>query len=66
MVKIARLDMATGLVVNVEMASQDWVDAHADDPDYLFILDDPNQPAVIGYGWDPVTGFDQPTEPEAV
>lgn len=61
MLRIARIDLASGLVVNVEMAAQDWLDAHADDADYLFVEDaDPDQPAVIGLGYDPGTGFEQP------
>ena len=61
MLRIARIDLASGLVVNVEMAAQDWLDAHAADPDYLFVVDaDPGQPAVIGLGYDPSTGFEQP------
>lgn len=60
MLRIARIDRATGLVVNVEMAAQDWLDAHADDPDYLFVVDDPAQPAIVGLGYDPGTGFEQP------
>jgi hypothetical protein len=61
MLRLARIDLASGLVVNVEMAAQDWLDAHANDPDYLFVVDDdPDAPAVVGYGYDPVTGFEQP------
>jgi len=48
MLRIARIDLATGLVVNVEMAGQEWLDAHAADPDYLFVVDDPAQPAAVG------------------
>lgn len=62
MLRIARIDLATGLVTNVEMAAQDWLDAHAADPDFLFVIDDPDTPAVVGLGYDPVTGFEQPPE----
>lgn len=57
---IARIDKATGTVVNVEMAEQEWVDAHADDPDFVFVPYTAGNPAVVGLGWDPVTGFEQP------
>lgn len=60
MLRIARISLETGLVSNVELAAQDWFDAHADDPDYLFVVDDPDAPAIIGYGYDPGTGFEQP------
>lgn len=58
MLRIARV--ADGLVVNVEIASQEWLDAHADDPDFLFVVDVPEQPARVGLGYDPGTGFEQP------
>lgn len=57
---IARIDKATGTVVNVEMAEQEWLDAHADDPDYLFVPYTDAEPAIIGLGYDPGTGFEQP------
>lgn len=57
---IARIALASGLVVNIECADQEWLDAHADDPDYLFEPYPDEQPANIGYGYDPVTGFEQP------
>ena len=62
MLRIARIDLATGLVSNIEMAAQDWLDAHTDDPDFVFVQDDPGQPAVVGLGYDPATGFEQPPE----
>lgn len=57
---IARIDLATGLVVNIEVGDQEWLDAHADDPDFLFEPYPEEQPAVIGLGYDPGTGFEQP------
>jgi hypothetical protein len=60
MLRIARIDLASGLVVNVEMAAQDWLDAHADDPEFLFVVDAPDLPAHVGLGYDPGTGFEQP------
>lgn len=60
MLRIARIDLASGLVVNVEMADQAWLDAHADDPDFVFVVDEPPGSAHIGLGYDPATGFEQP------
>ena len=60
MLRIARIDPASGLVVNVEMADQAWLDAHADDPDFVFVVDEPDAPAWLGLGYDPGTGFEQP------
>ncbi|MDO8308555.1 MAG: hypothetical protein Q7V58_09420 [Actinomycetota bacterium] len=56
---IARIDKATGLVVNIECADQEWLDAHADDPEYTFVPYTPEAPASIGLKHDPVTGFEQ-------
>ena len=57
MLRIARI--IDGIVVNVEMASQDWLDAQ-DDPTVTFVEDDPAGSACIGLGYDPGTGFEQP------
>lgn len=59
MLRIARI--VGGTVVNIEMASQDWLDAQ-DDPAVTFVLDNPAAPAFVGLGYDPVTGFEQPSE----
>lgn len=59
---IARISLDTGLVVNVELADQAWLDAHAADPDFTFEPYVPEEPAIIGLGYDPATGFEQPTE----
>ena len=56
---IARIDKASGVVVNIECATQEWVDAHADDPDYTFVPYTPEQPAIVGLKHDPVAGFEQ-------
>jgi hypothetical protein len=59
MLNIARIDLATGLVVNIEVADQAWLDAHANDPDFTFEAYPDEQPAIIGLGYDPSTGFEQ-------
>lgn len=45
---IARIDRTTGVVINIEVANQDWLDAHADDPDFDFAAYTDENPAVIG------------------
>lgn len=57
---IARISRSTGVVINIECADQTWLDAHADDPDFIFEPYTPEAPAGIGRGWDPETGFEQP------
>ena len=57
---IARIARDTGIVVNIEVADQAWIDAHVDDPDFIFVPYTAGTPAVVGLGWDPVTGFEQP------
>jgi hypothetical protein len=59
---IARISLETGLVVNVELADQEWLDAHANDPDFTFEPYVAEEPAIIGLGYDPSTGFEQPPE----
>ena len=57
---VARIDLATGVVINIEMADEEWLDAHADDPDFLFEpYVEADQPAIIGLGYDPGLGFEQ-------
>lgn len=65
-VPVARIDRATGAVVNVEMALPSWITDNADDPAFLFVPYTPEEPAIIGLTYDPVAGFDQPAAPEAV
>lgn len=57
---IARIDRATGVVVNIEVADAEWLAAQSDDPAFLFLPYEADQPAVIGLTHDPVTGFTQP------
>lgn len=57
---IARIDRATGIVTNIEVADLEWLEAQSADPDFAFQPYAPDQPAVIGLAYDPVTGFEQP------
>jgi hypothetical protein len=63
---IARIDKATGVVLNVEVASQEWLDAHADDPDFDFVAYTPEAPASIGGTHDEVQGFTAPPAPDTI
>jgi hypothetical protein len=56
---IARIARDTGVVVNIECASQEWLDAHTDDPAFIF---KPYGSEAVGLGrtYDPETGFAQP------
>ena len=51
-----------GTVVNIEVASQEWLDEHAHDAGVTYVpyTDDQPDPPQIGLGWDAVTGFEQP------
>lgn len=59
-----------GVVVNIEVADQDWLDAHAGDPEFTFVPYTPDAPARVGDTHDPDAGFVQPepvltvTQPE--
>lgn len=58
---IARIDAATGVVVNVELASLEWIEANADpDGPFLFVPYDDDTPAGIGDTWEPIGGFMRP------
>lgn len=60
---IARIDAATGVVVNIEVGSLEWVEANADpDGPFLFVPYDDTNPAHIGLAWEPIGGFAQPEE----
>lgn len=56
---IARIDRATGVVVNIEVADAEWLAAQSDDPAFLFLPYEADQPAVIGLKHDHVAGFEQ-------
>jgi hypothetical protein len=60
-VNIARID--DGVVVNLEVVTQDWLDDNADDPNFTFVAYIEGDYPTIGYGYDPVTGFDYPPPP---
>ena len=42
--------------MNIECADQEWIDAHADDPDFTFEPYTPQEPAVIGEAFAPEGG----------
>lgn len=63
---IARIDKATGVIVNIESADQEWLDAHAGDPEFDFVPYTPDAPASIGLKHDAETGFEQPAAVEEV
>lgn len=64
---IARIDFATNIVDNVEVADEDWTraaNARRDAGDVYFVPYDEANPAHIGLTYDPVTGvFEQPPAP---
>lgn len=51
---IARIDKDTFTVVNIERADQEWIDANADDPKYMFVKtpDDFGTDARIDHSYD--------------
>ena len=57
--EIARVQRSDNVIVNVEMATQEWLDANADDPDFLFAKM-PDKDGNMGYvmsKYDPETGL---------
>lgn len=63
---VARIDLATGLVVNVELADQEWLDANQGADGCTFVAYTPEQPAAPGLGYDEVTGFEQPATDDSI
>lgn len=57
---VARIDSATGLVLNTECASDEWLAANQADKDHTFIVFDEDTPANIGDSWDDAQGFTPP------
>lgn len=62
-IRIARIDPATGLVVNVEVATAEWAASH-DGPDRIVEVSPAEPPPHIGMAYDDSTGFAQPERPD--
>lgn len=52
-----------GVVVNIEIVDEQWVDDGSSDDVLIPYTDE--QPAFIGLGWSEVDGFEQPSATEA-
>ena len=64
---IARVTRVGGMVVNIEMATQEWIDNHANDPWFIFPVspDKDGTYATIGLHYDEQTGlFEKQTVPD--
>lgn len=60
---IARIDAATGVVVNIEVADLEWIETNADPAGpWIFVPYDDDGPAAIGDSWDPIGGFTRPPD----
>lgn len=57
---IARIERSSGKVVNVEVATPEWLASNGDDPEYLFVEVPEGDPLPLRMYWDAVTGFSQP------
>jgi hypothetical protein len=62
-VNIARINTATGVVENIEVATAAWMAANHD-PAWTFVESPADKPAHIGLKYDPTTGFEQPPTAE--
>lgn len=64
---IARTTRTGNLIVNIEVASQQWIDEHLNDPWFYFPIspDKDGNPAWINLHYDPETElFEQPKQPD--
>lgn len=52
---IARIDKATMVVSNIEVAEQEWIDQNANDEAYLFVPFTESEGVTIGGTYDPAT-----------
>ena len=59
---IARIQ--NGIVINVEVADDEWISEHSVQDGQTFVTYTDDEPAHIGFGWSPEQGFAQPTEPD--
>lgn len=58
---IARIDAKSSKVVNIEIASPEWVKENADPTGpWIFVEYTDTNPAHIGLSWEPIGGFEQP------
>lgn len=64
MLTIARIK--DGVVINIEVASQEWIDANQGIDGCTFVPYTPEQPAALGHGYDEVTGFEQPAPDDTI
>lgn len=55
---IARI--RNGIVINIEVADQEWIDANQGTDGCTFVEYTNEQPAHIGFGWTEANGFEQP------
>lgn len=60
MISIARIK--ANIVVNLEVADQEWIDDNQGVDGFTFVPYTEAQPAWIGLGWTPENGFEQPKE----
>jgi hypothetical protein len=49
-----------GVVVNIEVADEEWVAANNGVDGYEFIESTEEMPAHVGLSWEPIGGFEQP------
>lgn len=57
----------SGVVVNLEVADEEWLSANADSPDgAVFVVVPDGTLATIGLHWDEVNGFEQPVVDKTV
>lgn len=56
---IARI--VNGLVVNIEIADQEWIDANQGVDGCTFVPYTDSNVAYIGLGWNEIDGFEQPS-----
>lgn len=64
---VARVTRVGSLVINVEIANQDWVDTNTNDPYFLFVVspDKDGNSATIGLHYSISTGlFEVPPKPK--
>lgn len=63
---LARIDLATGRVVNIEVAEPEWVAARSNGENgYIFVPYSPPSVPVIGLRWSPTDGFESLPAPES-
>jgi hypothetical protein len=59
MMNVAKVNKKTGIVENIEVASEQWIEENTPQG-YTYVVIGPSEVAHIGLSWSKENGFEQP------